>query len=44
MNLRDYDGRTALHIAAAENQVDAVKFLVQVAKVDVSVPDRYCSL
>ena len=24
----DYDGRTALHLAAAENQVDAVAWLV----------------
>ena len=41
MNLRDYGGRTALHIAAAEDNVDAVGFLVKIAKVAVSIPDRY---
>ncbi|CAG2252429.1 unnamed protein product [Mytilus edulis] len=40
MNLRDYDGRTALHLAAAENQIEAVKFLVNEANVETSIPDR----
>ncbi|XP_052103446.1 uncharacterized protein LOC127736920 [Mytilus californianus] len=40
MNLRDYDGRTALHLAAANGHVDAVEFLVKEAKVNVSIPDR----
>ncbi|CAG2202733.1 unnamed protein product [Mytilus edulis] len=31
MNLRDYDGRTALHLAAAESQIEAVEFLVNEA-------------
>ncbi|XP_071164693.1 CARD- and ANK-domain containing inflammasome adapter protein-like isoform X2 [Mytilus edulis] len=40
MNLRDYDGRTALHLAAAENQIEAVEFLVNEANVEKSIPDR----
>ncbi|VDI29995.1 60kDa lysophospholipase [Mytilus galloprovincialis] len=40
MNLRDYDGRTALHLAAAENRSEAVKFLLSEAKVESSIPDR----
>ncbi|XP_076095446.1 uncharacterized protein LOC143066384 isoform X2 [Mytilus galloprovincialis] len=40
MNLRDYDGRTALHLAAAENQLKAVEFLVNEANVETSIPDR----
>ncbi|XP_063427555.1 uncharacterized protein LOC134711057 [Mytilus trossulus] len=40
MNLRDYDGRTALHLAAANGHVEAVEFLVKEAKVTVSIPDR----
>ena len=33
MNLGDYDGRTALHLAAAEGHVRSVKFLLDVCKV-----------
>ncbi|CAG2202732.1 ANKRD50 [Mytilus edulis] len=40
MNLRDYDGRTALHLAAANGHVEAVEFLVKEAKVTVLIPDR----
>ena len=28
MHVQDYDKRTALHLAAAEGQLDAVKYLV----------------
>ncbi|CAD6195319.1 unnamed protein product [Caenorhabditis auriculariae] len=41
LNLADYDKRTALHIAAAEGFEPMVKFLVNVAKVDVVVLDRW---
>jgi len=40
MDLRDYDGRTALHLAAAENKLEAVKYLVETAKVKIYIPDR----
>ena len=29
MGIADYDGRTALHLAAAEGHLDVVKFLVE---------------
>ena len=44
MDLQDYDGRTALHLAAAENKLEAVKYLVKTAKVKISIPDRYVFL
>lgn len=40
MNESDYDGRTALHICAAEGHLDCVKFLVNVAKVQIDPVDR----
>ena len=36
----DYDGRTALHVAASEGKVDAVDFLLQ-RNVDPSPVDRW---
>ncbi len=36
----DYDGRTALHLAAAENQLDVVKYLVA-RNVPTEVEDRW---
>ena len=39
-NGKDYDLRTALHIAAAGGHIDAVKFLIEVAKVKIT-KDRY---
>ena len=36
MNMSDYDRRTALHLAAAENHAASVKFLVETCKVSSS--------
>ncbi|XP_056128759.1 glutaminase kidney isoform, mitochondrial-like [Lampris incognitus] len=41
MEQRDYDSRTALHIAAAEGHVEAVVFLTEVCKVNPHVKDRW---
>ncbi|XP_029911634.1 glutaminase liver isoform, mitochondrial [Myripristis murdjan] len=41
MEQRDYDSRTALHIAAAEGHVEAVIFLTEVCKVNPNVKDRW---
>ena len=36
MNMGDYDGRTALHLASAEGHLRCVRFLLDVCKVDIS--------
>ena len=41
MMATDYDGRTALHLAAAEGHIDVVSFLMEKCKVDHSPKDRY---
>ena len=41
MNLGDYDGRTALHLAAAEGHLRCVKFLIDTCKVRHDVKDRW---
>ena len=41
MNLKDYDNRTALHLASCEGHVGCVKFLIDVGKVDINVKDRW---
>ena len=39
-NLRDYDGRSALHLAAAEGHLNVVEFLLSKAAVDPNPTDR----
>lgn len=41
MTLSDYDGRTALHLAAAEGHVDCVEFLLKHCDVPHNVHDRW---
>ncbi|VCW91130.1 unnamed protein product, partial [Gulo gulo] len=40
MEQRDYDSRTALHVAAAEGHVEVVKFLLEACKVNPFPKDR----
>ncbi|XP_072511169.1 glutaminase liver isoform, mitochondrial isoform X2 [Notamacropus eugenii] len=41
MEQKDYDSRTALHVAAAEGHLEVVKFLVEACKVNPFVKDRW---
>ncbi|OAF68584.1 hypothetical protein A3Q56_03676 [Intoshia linei] len=41
MKIEDYDKRTALHIAAADGHLIAVKFLIEQCKIDINVKDRW---
>lgn len=41
MNIVDYDGRTALHLAASEGHLIILKFLLYVVKVDFTIKDRF---
>ena len=40
MNLQDYDGRTALHLSAAEGHEDVTRFLINKCSVDPFIRDR----
>jgi glutaminase len=40
MGQADYDGRTALHLAAAEGHLETVTFLVEKSAVSVTPKDR----
>lgn len=40
MTLSDYDGRTALHLAAAEGHLACVKFLIEQCEVPIDPRDR----
>lgn len=39
--LRDYDGRTALHVASSEGHLDCVEFLVDVCQAPLDATDRW---
>uniref|UniRef100_A0A0N5CGC7 glutaminase n=1 Tax=Strongyloides papillosus TaxID=174720 RepID=A0A0N5CGC7_STREA len=41
LNMSDYDGRTALHLAACEGHPNLVKFLLTVGKVNHASQDRW---
>ncbi|XP_006820375.2 glutaminase kidney isoform, mitochondrial-like [Saccoglossus kowalevskii] len=41
MSLSDYDGRTALHLGAAEGHLDVVEFLMKRCKLDPCPRDRW---
>lgn len=41
MSIADYDGRTALHLAAAEGHLECVRFLVENCSVPVYPKDRW---
>lgn len=41
LTVTDYDGRTALHVAAAEGHLDCVHFLVEKCNVPLKPKDRW---
>jgi ankyrin repeat protein len=41
VNAGDYDARTALHVAAADGNLAAVKLLVEQGRADLDVQDRW---
>nr|CAD7602071.1 unnamed protein product [Timema genevievae] len=44
MTLSDYDGRTALHLAAAEGHFDCVEFLLEHCRVPHNCKDSPCTV
>lgn len=40
LNLPDYDGRTLLHLAVSEKQMEIIKYLIEEAKVDINPLDH----
>ena len=40
-NQKDYDGRTALHLAVCEGHIDIIKFLLNIVKVKQDIKDRW---
>lgn len=40
LNAVDYDGRSALHVAAAEGHIEVIRFLLENAGADASLRDR----
>lgn len=40
VNAVDYDGRSALHVAASEGRLDVIKFLVENAGANYTLKDR----
>ena len=43
MTASDYDGRTALHLAAAEGHVAVVRLLLEQCRVPLEPTDRFVS-
>ena len=43
INSHDYDGRTALHLAASEGRINVLDYLLQAPDIDVNSVDRYGS-